>query len=67
MTIRVRIDHDNQSLDRTFGTADEAAHFLELVAYYVTRESVGAIARRFRRKVNSLGSVLEGAGIEKQV
>lgn len=54
MTIRIRIDQSDEAisstLDRTFDTADQAAFFLELATYYITRESVGAMAKRFKKR-----------------
>jgi hypothetical protein len=54
MTIRIRIDHSDEhissTLDRTFTTVEDAAHFLALMEYYITRKSVGAMAKRFKKR-----------------
>lgn len=49
MTIRVHIEHDGQSLDRTFDDTVALAAFLSIAAYYVERRGVEAMFKRFRK------------------
>lgn len=50
MTIRVRIEHDDQSIDREFDDTVAMVTFLNIAGYYIEKRGMEAMFKRFCRR-----------------
>jgi hypothetical protein len=58
--IHLRIEHNDEVLDRHFDDTVALVTFLDIAAYYVQRRGLDELFRRFnRRKTGPIGPVLE--------
>lgn len=57
--IRVTIEHNDQSLEKEFDDTVALVAFLDIAGYYITRSGMDAMFKRFNKKADQIGPVLE--------